>query len=296
MLLRFMFRSLMNQAGDNGAGGGAPAPGAAPGAAPPASNAPWYGEIPADRPQEFRDWVSNKGFKDPLSALESYHNAEKLLGAPADQVIRLPKPDDAQGWEGVWNRLGRPEKPEQYELPVPTGADGKPSEADAKFSQFAAQLFHKAGVPKSMAQAIAKEFNDYSAQQRQEWQTAIETQANQALDALKGEWGQEFDKNAEVARRGLNAYGKKAGLDEGDIAALEGAIGTAKMLKMFLSLGETVGEHDFGGAGNGGSDLTPAQARQKLEELREKRIKNEITQGDYLKEVERLAPLAAKAA
>lgn len=259
------------------------------------TNSPWYGEIPADRPQEFRDWVQNKGFKDPISALESYHNAEKLLGAPAEQVIKLPKADDAQAWEGVWNKLGRPDKPEAYELPVPVGEDGKPNEADVKFSQFVSGIFHKAGVPKSMAQAIAQQVNEYSAQQAQAYRQQLEQQATQELNALKQEWGAEYDKNAEFARRGLAAYGKKAGLDNDDLATLENALGTAKMLKLFVELGQTTQEHGFGGGSDQGVSLTPAQAKAKLDELREKRIKNEITQGDYLAQMERLAPIAAKA-
>lgn len=254
------------------------------------SNAPWYGEIPADRPQEFRDWIQNKGFKDPLSALESYHNAEKLLGAPADRIIRLPGPtDDAAAWEGVWNRLGRPEKPELYELEVPQG------EKD-DFAKFAATTFHKLGVPKSMAQQLVKEVNAYAAAQRQAYTEQLENEAKQQLDKLKAEWGPDFDKHAEFGKRGLAAYGKKAGLDDGDLAALENAIGTAKMLKLFATLGATTAEHDFGGGGESGVSLTPAQAKEKMDQLRQQRVENKISQSDYLQQMERLAPIAARAA
>lgn len=253
------------------------------------SSAPWYGEIPADRPQEFREWISNKGFKDPLSALESYHNAEKLLGAPADQIIRLPKADDAQAWEGVWAKLGRPEKPEGYELPVPEGDDGE-------FAKLASQWFHAAGVPKAAAQAIAKAANEHAAAQMKTQKEALEREANQQLEALKTEWGAEFDKRAEFAKRGLAAYGKKAGLDDNDLGVLEHAIGTAKMIRLFAALGETTAEHDFGGGGEGGVGLTPQAAKQKLDEIRQQRIEGKISERDYLKEVERLGPIAAKAA
>lgn len=277
-------------------GGAGPGAGGNGGGAGGGGGAPWYGEIPAER-AELREWVANKAFADPITALESAYNLEKLVGAPPDQIIKLPKPDDAAAWDQVWNRLGRPEKPEGYELPVPVGADGKPSEADAKFSQFVAGVFHKAGLPKAMAQAIAKQVNEYSAQQRQAYVQELETRANQELEALKAEWGQEYDKRAEWGRRGLKAYGEKAGLTGDDLNALENAIGTAKMLKLFVALGETTGEHDFGGGGEGGgSALTPQQAKAKIDELRQQRMENKISQEDYLKEVDRLAPIAARAA
>jgi len=260
---------------------------------------PWYGEIPADR-AELREWVANKAFADPITALESAYNLEKLIGAPPEQILRLPKPDDAEGWAKVWERLGRPAKPEEYELPVPTGPDGKPSEADAKFAQFVAGVFHQAGVPKAAAVTIAKAVNEYAAQQREAYVRELEAKANRELEELKAEWGASFSEREEWARRGLRAYGQKAGLTGDDLNALESAIGTAKMLRLFVALGETTSEHDIGGegagSGSGGSGMTPQQAKARLDELRQQRIEGKISQDDYLKEAERLAPLAERAA
>lgn len=277
-----MFRRPMEASSDvAGAGGGGGGK----------TNAtPWYGEIPADR-AELREWVENKGYKDPIAALESAWNLEKLAGAPPDQIIRLPKPDDAQGWEAVWNKLGRPAKPEDYELPVPEGDDGE-------FAKRAAQWFHAAGVPKQAAQKIAEMVNQHVAEQTRARQVEFEQEAARQLDALKQEWGTEFDKRAEFAKRGFATYGKKAGLDDNDLAVLEHAIGTAKMLKLFVALGETTAEHEFGAGGEGGGSagMTPQQAKQKLDELRMQRLEGKISLDDYMREAERLAPIAARAA
>ncbi len=280
-------------AGGGGGGGGGPGAGGAPGAGgsggTPAT--PWYGQLPADAPKEFTEWLGAKGFKDPHSALTSAWNTEKLVGAPADQIIRLPKADDKAGWDGVWNRLGRPEKPEGYELDASGGDDG------GAFAKTVSTWFHANGIPKAAAQAITKQWNEHIAQQIEAMRKADETKATQALDALKGEWGADFDKRSELGRRGLKAYGEKAGLDANDLTALEQSIGTAKMLKLFHTLGETTGEHPFNGGNNpgGGPALSPAQARQQLDEMKAKRIKNEISEKDYLEAMDRLAPIAAKA-
>lgn len=258
----------------------------APTSTPPAA---WYGDIPADRPQEFRDWVSNKGFKDPLSALESYHNAEKLIGAPADQVIKLPKADDQAGWDQVWNRLGRPETPDAYELPLTEGDSGE-------FAKTAAGWFHKAGVSKAAAQSVAKAWNDHMVQLVTAQANEAKTKADGELAALKTEWGNDFDKNAEVGRRGLAEYGRKAGLDDADLNAVEQALGSGKMLRMFHTLGLTLGEHGFVQGQDSGFAGSPHQARQRLEEAREKRIKGEMTEGDYMRLMDQLGPIAAKAA
>src|SRR5688572_23977637 len=109
-----------------------PDPAAAAAAAPAASsvaaanNASWADGLDADT----KGWVTGKGF-DKLDAtaalpelIKGYRGAEKTLGVPADQILRLPgkdaKPED---WRGVYTKLGLPEKPEGYEIKAPEGQD-----------------------------------------------------------------------------------------------------------------------------------------------------------------------------
>lgn len=288
MLMRAISRILRNAEGDPTGGGGAGTE-TGGGGQGGGTSTPWYGEIPADRPQEFRDWVQSKNFADPVTALEAFYNTNKLLGVPAEQIIRLPKPDDTEAWGQVWNRLGRPETPEGYELPVPEGDNGE-------FAKVAAQWFHQAGVPKAAAQQIAKAVNEYSAQQAAARVEQLKAESEKELSELKAEWGNDYARREELARRGLRAYGQKAGFEPADLEAFELAVGTAKMLKMFALLGETTNEHDFGGSGDGGGGLTPARAKQKLNDLRQQRIEGKITQDDYLREADKLAQIAARAA
>jgi len=252
---------------------------------------PWYGDLPADAAPEFKDWIGTKGFKDPISALQSAHNAEKLIGAPADQILRLPtKADDAEGWGKVHARLGRPEKAEGYELPLPEGDDGA-------FAKLAAEQFFKAGVPKAAAQGIAKWWNDHIATTVAARQREQETQATQALEALKTEVGTEaWPKFEEFGRRGMRAYGEQAGLTTEDLGALERTLGTAKLLKLFNSLGQSTGESDFhGDQGGGGGSMSPSQAKVKLEEARVLRVDGKMSEKDFLAISDKLAPLANKA-
>jgi len=282
-----MMTDQTQQGGNNGGQGGSAG---GQGAGDGQGSAAWYGEIPADRPAEFREWVGNKGFKDPLSALESYHNAEKLIGAPADQVIKLPKADDQAAWDQVWNRLGRPETPDAYELPLTEGDSGE-------FAKTAAGWFHKAGVPKAAAQSVAKAWNDHMVQLVTAQANEAKTKADGELAALKTEWGNDFDKNAEVGRRGLAEYGRKAGLDDADLNAVEQALGSGKMLRMFHTLGLTLGEHGFvAGEQGGGLGVSPQQARQKLDDARKQRIEGKLTESEFARLMDQYGPLAAKAA
>jgi len=60
-------------------------------------------------------------------------------------------------------------------------------------------------------------------------------------------------------------FSKEAGLDEGSFDAMERAIGTAKVMKLFHAIGAQFREADFVGsdAPSGGA-LNPAQAKNKV--------------------------------
>lgn len=254
----------------------------------PAANAAWYGELPADRPAEFREWVTNKGFADPVSALESQFNLEKLLGADrAGRTLVLPKDEnDVEGRKAYFAKIGVPESPDKYELPLPEGDNGE-------FSKVVASWFHEDGIPKAAAQKIAGKWNEYFGKMIKDAEAAEVAASEQALGKLKSEWGNDFTKNEELARRGLRQYGQKAGLEDGDLKTLETALGTAKMLKLFVALGSSTGEPGFAGGGSGGFGLSKPEAQQKLNQIRDDRVSGKITdkqwKDTYEAEVERLA-------
>jgi hypothetical protein len=244
-------------AGSADAGGAAAAAAAASAAAGGAAK-PWYGEVAP----EIKTWVDGKAYKDPSTALAAHMAAEKLIGLPADRVIKLPeKADDAAGWSEVWNRMGRPEKPEGYELPTPEG-QGR------EFADTAAKWFHAAGVPKSAAQAIAKEWNTFLAAEVAKAEDADQRKSAAELATLRTQWGAAAGEREELARRGLQAFGKQAGMDDADLIKLENSIGTVKMLKLFSEIGKLTAESSFRGGNQQSFTLTKEEANAKIAQLR----------------------------
>lgn len=243
-------------AGGAGAGAGAGATGQG---SDQAANTPWYGQITP----EVKSWVDGKAYKDPQAALSAHMSLEKVMGAPADQILRLPKPEDAAGWDVVWSRLGRPEAADKYELPVPEGDDGS-------FAKQVAPLLFANGVPKAMAQKLAAGMNDLSASMIKTQHEQAQAKAAADLAALKNEWGQDFDKRAEFGRRALREIGTPAGLNDADLGTLEAALGTSKMLKLFAGLGEASATAKFSGSQDGGGfQMTKSQAAAKITQLRQ---------------------------
>lgn len=225
----------------------------------------WYapeGLDPATTGQ-LGELVKAKGWKGPADALLSYQNLEKVFGADkAGRTILAPKSDDdADGWNALYNRLGRPESADKYELPVPEGDDGS-------FAQAAAPVLHELGLTTKQAKGLAEWWNKASASRIEAADEAFSKQSEAEYAALKGEWGAAAAQNEELAKRAVLKFGKEAGIDEATFDSLERAIGTAKVMKLFHAIGAQFREADFVGSDAPSSGaMTPAQAKNKVAAL-----------------------------
>jgi hypothetical protein len=232
-----------------------------------ASNADWF-------PPEHKDYVANKGWKSPADVLTSAINLEKLVGADkAGRTVVMPKDDkDAEGIKAFRAKLGVPEKPEGYELPLTEGDKGE-------FAKQVSAWFHEQGVPKAAAQAIAGKWNEYFGGMIKAEEDAAKAESEKQLATLKSEWGGDFDKNSEFARRFLRAIG----WDDPKVGAYERAFGTASMLKDFHAFGAKFQEAPLAGGGGGTPSFTMSKqaAQTKLEEIRRARMAGTISDQEW---------------
>lgn len=161
-------------------------------------------------PKELR--FSNEGkdrlerFDDPGGLAKSYIELEQRTGT----MVNVPGENstDEQKAE-FYAKLGRPEKPEGYEIARPENLpEGLPYDEvlEGKIKQVA----HGAGVTQSQLAALAKVFNDYGVET---FNTALE--ANKKLNDerwanLKMEWGENKTKeNIELAKRAFDEIAPK---------------------------------------------------------------------------------------
>lgn len=232
-----------------------------------------------------KDYVANKGFKTGDDAITSLKNLETLLGAEkAGRTLVLPKDDkDVDGIKSYRSKIGVPEKPEDYQLPVKEGDNGA-------FAKAASTWLHAAGIPKAAGQALAQHWEKYHAEALANAQTELKAQSDKQLDGLRAEWGGDFDKNSEQARR----FMKSAGFSDEEVGLYEETFGTANMLKRWASIGAKLGEHGFGG-GDGGGNPGAAKARDELEQLRQGRVEGKITEDEWNRRSPALMEAANKA-
>lgn len=236
-------------AGDNG-GTDTGATGA--GAAPEAWNSGFDEDTSA--------YVSAKGWQSPTDLLSSYRNLEKFAGG-SKNLVELPGVDaDDAAWGPVYDKLGRPQSPEQYGIKPPEGGD-------AELTEWFKGTAHKLGLTAKQAQSLYKEWNGVAGGMQEKMQAQMAQQSEQALGALKQEWGQGFDKMIDSGKRAVQALG----FDEAKLSEYEGKLGTADMLKLFATLGQKMGEDSFEGGertGSGSFGLTPAMAKQQIADLK----------------------------
>ncbi len=259
-------------------------PNGAPPPPPPAGDPPpaaWY-------PDEHKEFVTTKGWKSPADVITSTMNLEKLLGADrAGRTVVLPKDEtDVEGMKAFRAKLGVPDAPDAYELPLPDGDGGE-------FAKTAAQWFHEAGIPKAAGQKIAAQWNEHFSKMVEEQQAQAQASSRAELESLKSEWGKDFDKNSEYARRFLRA----AGWDDAKMSKYEQAFGTAQMLKDFHAWGSKTAEAAFvGGEQQSGGLPAKLQIQSKMDELRAQRIEGRVGEKEYLERMEMLGAQLSAAA
>lgn len=230
---------------------------------PPAAVTPPASDWTTGLNDDDKGYVQNKGFKDTGALLGSYRNLEKLVGTPQERVLKLPEKEDAPEWNDIYGKLGRPEKPENYKIPVPAGDDGA-------FSKEAAKWFHEAGISQKQAEKIASKWNEHAATLGAKGAQDAEAKSLQAkADAadIKKEWGAAYEQNLNI----VDAAAAKFGMDEKQITALKDSMGLKGALQFLYNIGSKLGEGEFitgnGGPGGFGGALSPVAAEQKIKTL-----------------------------
>lgn len=242
------------------AAGGAPAPAAsgAPAPAPAAGSAPaadWLNGMD----DATKGFVTNKGWKNPAEVLGSYQNLEKLVGAPADKLVKLPAADDADGWKAVHAKLGCPQTPAEYNFNADAAKGGNPD-----FAKWAGENFQALGLSVKQGQELAGRFEKYAEGLKAAQDQAQITQLQEGQKGLQKEWGAAYDQNVQIAKRGAAVMG----VDKATLDKIENAIGFDGVMKLFHSMGAKTGEANFvhGSPGNGA--LTPAAAAERISALK----------------------------
>ncbi len=146
-------------------------------------------------PEEIRDHPSLSPIKDVENLARSYVNAQRLVGA--DKIPMPVNPTD-EDLDMIYDRLGRPESPDGYEIDV----DGNIVNENiaAEYKDFAHKLrlnpqqakgileFYKSHVENASVQAAEineQQIENVESELRSEWGRAYETKVQAAQSAVR---------------------------------------------------------------------------------------------------------------
>lgn len=260
----------------------APAAPAAPAPAAPVASAPaavWHeGKID---PTVVGFW-QNKGIDpaDPVAVAskltEFYRNSEKLMGAPPEEIIRIPKANAAEtDIKAYWGRIGVPAEAKDYNLSA-VKMNGK--DLDQGFADSIREALLDGRVPKdraaNIAQRMVKRQEDMESAAMAD-RTAI---INEQKTLLEKNWGTNKAYNELIAKRTLEEVGKAAGLTpeqtkQGwDAISAGNVIGGSYAMEMLRTIGAKMGESTFISSdpnnGNNNQVMSKAQAVAEIESLK----------------------------
>lgn len=205
-------------------------------------------------------FVTNKGYKGPADIVDSYRNAEKMLGAPKERLMVQPeKMYDDKGAltpEGrqIFERMGTPKEAKDYKFPEGT---------DAKMNEWAGKTLHELGIPKAQGEQVVQKFADLQKAMATEKAAQNEIKFKTDVSTLKQEWGAAHDQNIGLASEAA----KNIGLTGDQINAVAGQIGHAEAMKLFLKLGKAGLEAGFIEGHRTPTINEPSVAASKINEL-----------------------------
>jgi hypothetical protein len=216
---------------------------------------------PADLAKSYAELESYRGNSIRIPSEEAGEEqlkefTEKLMKVPG--VTRIPGEDDAEGWNNIYQQLGRPSAPEEYKFDEVEGFSGDP-ESEGAFRKLA----HEHGLTAKQANAVHQWLGSNIAKE----ETASAAASQESMGRLRGEWGQAFDHKLSVATNAAQALSEKIpGLGEYfDQMANKGY--DASMVRLMSMVGEMLGESGAISV-NPRTSMTPEEARAKINDIR----------------------------
>lgn len=218
----------------------------------------------SDQQQDSLGWRA--GLPDDLKANESFvpyktvgdfakahlDTAAKLKDAEGKLGNSIPKLGEnatQEEREKFFNSLGRPEKPDGYEL------DGEDKNAPEWTGYWRNEL-HKIGVPKDQAKAISAAFNNQIKSMVDKHNANIQTEIGDASTKLKTELGDKYDAGVELAQR---LWKKETDTDFDKAFTGETSANRFTMIRFLLKMAAKTGEDSsMRGSGQRQTNIPPA--------------------------------------
>ena len=211
-------------------------------------------------PEELRQHPSISPIKDVENLARSYVNAQRLIGADKIAVPVNPTDEDL---DRIYDRLGRPETPNDYGFDI----DGNviTEELAANYADVA----HKLRLTPDQAKGVLDYYRSTVEQEGAQSLELAEVAKEQTVQSLRQEWGRAFDQKVEAAARVAQEF---ADPEMFNITLADGSkLGdNAEFIKAFAKIADfrqSVTSEDTVAEMSQSSVMTPATAQAEIDAI-----------------------------
>lgn len=186
-----------------------------------------------------RGWDKKTAAEAAMEAIKAHREAERFVGIPANQILRLPDPKDEAAVNAFWGRLGYPGDAAKYDFAAIKKPDG--SDLDPAVVENLRAIANDLKLPADTAARLAASLVKADADRGAETLAVSTAKLDGEKAELRKNWGVNYDANMLVARN----TAQKLGVTPEGVSALEGQIGYAAVMSMFQNIGSKIGEDHF---------------------------------------------------
>lgn len=154
-------------------------------------------------PDEIKDHPSLASFAEPVDLAKSWVNVQKLIGK---EKLPLPSnPEDTEGWNLVYSRLGKPETVEGYEVKI----DDLPKElpVDENFLKGFKDTAFKLNLLPNQVQGLFNWWMETEKGILEELDNQETAERETAEGELRRSWGKAYEQNIKLANSMINKFG-----------------------------------------------------------------------------------------
>ncbi|ANS03918.1 putative protease [uncultured Mediterranean phage uvDeep-CGR2-AD3-C191] len=200
---------------------------------------------------ELRDNPSIQQVDDIQTLAKGYVDSQSYIGG----AVRVPGEDaSSEDWAEFYNKAGRPESSDKYEIEVPEGAEAEFGYRTDLEDNFKASA-HDLGLSQRQVQGLV----DWQLQKASEANQDI-TESRRTSDAeLRANWGKNYDRNMWLAKRAVSELAE----DEAAQQIIQSPLGNAPgVIRLFQRVGQMLYEDGYmDGQAPGGVSAEEAQSK-----------------------------------
>lgn len=207
----------------------------------------WMGQLP----KELQTSERLTKFQTIGELGKSYQELEGRLGRSILVPDDKSSPEDQ---EAYLKKLGRPDKPEGYEIVKPKMPEGMDMDASV-ITSFQETAF-KAGMTPKQLQSVVDMLADATRKQYESSVVEAKNKTDRTREGLAKEWGTRFDEQIGYVQKAFKAF---ASQDIQKTLTNAGLAADPNIVKMFAKIGKSISEDRFVEGERGGKNQDPAQ-------------------------------------